>query len=428
MEFEKMLMNANNKKLIIFDVDGVIFNSQFLLHLSLKSSIFNYLKALYLCFLFSINCLNMRDLLERVYIDIKGLKEDDIWQVYNNMKMVKYANETISKITQKGHYVSLISSGVPDILVKDLASRLDAGCGHGIDVTINNGIYTGEIGGQLSFHEGKVRVVEKLLEVHNTTWDDVVVVGDDRNNLDIMELAKVSIGFNSYYPVRKKVKYLIDSNDLRDVLEYVFNEDEITFDKLSLGFKHEIALSWSQEFRRKGIHACSLLVPIFSGVNYVLTLIMLIAMTVLYSASEWARLNGFRFPVLSFITKQCVRSSERRRFAFAPITLASGVVLSLLFFSPIVASVTIAILACADSMATIVGKFYGTVRIPYNPKKSIEGTVAFFITAFICAFIYLPLKTALIVSLVSCIIESLPVEFDNITVPLGAGMVLGLLI
>ncbi len=421
-------MSSNNKKLIIFDVDGVIFRNQFLLCLSRNSSILNYVRALYLCFLFSINCLNMRILLEKVYIRAKGLKEDDLWQVYYKMEMVKNAEKTIQEINSRGHYVALISSGVPDILMKDLAEKLHAGCGYGIDVKINSGVCTGEIDGPLSYCEGKAQAVEKLLKTQNLTWDDVIVVGDDRNNLDIMGLAKVSIGFNSYYPVRKKAKYLADGNDLSKVLDFINNEDEITFDELSASLKHEISSSWSQEFRRKGVHACSLFVPLIAGVNYLLTLGVLVAITIVYMASEWARLNGVGFPVLSFVTRQCVRFSERRRFAFAPVTLALGVVLSLVLFPTLIACVTIAILACADSMATIVGKFYGKIRIPYNHKKSLEGTAAFFITAFICAIIYVPLKTALIVSLVSCIIESLPVKHDNITIPLGTGLFLGLLI
>lgn len=421
-------MSANNKKLIIFDIDGVIFKSQFLLCLSRNSGILNYMRALYLCFLFSINCLNIRVLLERVYINIKGLKEDDLWRAYYKVKMVENAEKTIQEINNKGHNVALISSGVPDILMEDLAERLNAGCGYGIDVKINNGIYTGEIDGLLSYREGKVQVVDKLLRTHNITWEDVIVVGDDRNNLDIMELAKVSIGFNSYYPVRKKAKYLTDGNDLSKVLEFINLEGEPTFDELSAGLNREISFSWGQEFRRKGVHVCSLFVPLLAGINYLLTLKLLAAITIVYLASEWARLNGIRFPVLSFVTRLCVRSSERRKFALAPVTLALGVVLSLVLFPPLVACVTIAILACADSMATIVGKFYGKVRIPYNHKKSLEGSVAFFITAFLCAVIYVPFKTALIVSLVSCIIESLPVDYDNISIPLGTGLFLGLLI
>ena len=421
-------MPSSHKKLIIFDIDGVIFKSQFLLCLSWNSGILNYMRALYLCFLFSINYLSVRVLLERVYLNIKGLKEEDLWRIYYKTKMVKNAEETIQEINNSGHYVAMISSGVPDILMKDLAERLYASCGYGIDVTISNGFCTGEIGGSLSYSEGKVNLVEKLLKTHNITWNDVIVVGDDRNNIDIMELAKVSIGFNSYYPVRKKAKYLADGNDLRKVLDFIDLENEPTFDELTAGLKSEISLSWSQEFRRKGIHACSLFVPMLAGVNYLLTLKILILITILYLASEWARLNGIRFPILSSITRLCVRSSERRRLAYAPVTLALGVVLSLVLFPALVACVTIAILACADSMATIVGKFYGKIRIPYNHKKSLEGSVAFYITAFMCAVIYVPLKTALIVSLVSCIIESLPIEFDNISIPLGTGLFLGLLI
>ena len=423
-----IIMSFNNKKLIIFDVDGVIFKSQFLLCLSWNSGILNYIRAWYLCFLFSINYLSMRILLEKVFIRVKGLKEEDLWHLYYKTKMVTNAEETIREISNKGYVIALISSGVPDILIRDLAERLGAGCGYGIDVKIDNGFCTGEIGGLLSYSDGKLQLVDKLLKTHNNTWDNVIVVGDDRNNLEIMEHAKVSIGFNSYYPVRKRAKYLADGNDLRKVLDFINIEDEPTFDELSVGLKHERSSSWGQELRRKGIHACSLFVPLFAGINYTVTLELLVTITILYSASEWARLNGIRFPLLFSITGSCVRFSERRRFAFAPITLALGVVLSLVLFPALVACVTIAILACADSMATIFGKFYGKFRIPYNYNKSIEGSVAFFITALICAAIYLPLKTALIVSLVSCIIESLPVKHDNISIPLGTGLFLWLII
>ncbi len=421
-------MSANNKKLIIFDVDGVIFKSQLLLSFSRHSGLLNYLRALYLCFLFCINSLNIHVLLERIYINIKGLNEEDLWHIYSKMKIVQNAEETIREISNKGHVVALISSGVPDILIKDLTDKLHADCGYGIEVETDNGVCTGKIGGSLSYSKGKIQIVEKMLKKHNMIWDDVIVVGDDKNNLDIMELAKVSIGFNSYYPVRKRAKYLADGNDLRKVLDFINIEDEPTFDELSAGLKYEASSSWGQELRRKGIHACSLLVPLLAAVNYLLSLELLLAITIVYAVSEWARLNGIRFPVLSYITGSCVRSSERRRFAFAPVTLALGVLLSLVLFPTLIACVTIAILACADSMATIVGKFSGKIRIPYNHNKSIEGSAAFFITAFICAAVYLPLKTALIVSLVSCIIESLPVNHDNITIPLGTGLFLGMLI
>lgn len=421
-------MVTKNKKLIIFDTDGVIFKSQLLLQLSMHLGILNYVRTLYLCFLFSINYINIRELLERVYVMFKGLKEEDLWQVYYNMKQVKYARETIRYIGDKGHYVAIISSGVPDFLMKNLSERLNADFGCGIEVKIDNGVLTGGIGGLLSFHEGKVQVVEQLLKVNKITWNDVIVVGDDRNNLDIMVLAKASIGFNSNYPVRKKAKYLVDGNDLRNVLDYINIEDDPTFVELSSSMKRELSFSWKQEFRRKGVHVCSVLVPFLANVNYLLTLKLLIGITIFYLFSEWVRLNGIRLPVLNFVTRLCVRSSERRRFALAPLTLSLGVILSLILFSRTIACIVIIIVACADSVATIVGMFYGRVKVPYNRKKSVEGSIAFLVSAFICSIFYLPLGIALIVSLVSCIIETLPIEFDNISIPLGTGLFLGLII
>jgi HAD superfamily phosphoserine phosphatase-like hydrolase len=378
--------------------------------------------------LFSINLTNIRELLEKVYVLFIGLTEDDLWQVYHNMKQVKHAEETIRYIRDRGHCVVLISSGVPDFLMKHLSGRLKADCGYGIDVKMNNGVFTGEIGGSLSFHEGKVQIVEQLLKVNKLAWDDVIVVGDDRNNLDIMELAKVSIGFNSYYQVRRKAKYLVDSNDLRKVLDCISIEDDPSFDELSSSLKQEISFSWMQEFRRKGVHVCSVSVPFLANVSYLITLKLLIIITILYMFAEWVRLNGFRIPVLNFITRLCVRPGERRRFALAPLTLSTGVILSLILFPKLIACIVIMIVACADSMATIIGMLYGRVKLPYNRKKSVEGSVAFFLTAFVCAFIYLPLMTALIVSVVSCIIETLPIEFDNVSIPLGTGLFLGLII
>ncbi len=421
-------MVNHSKKLIVFDTDGVIFKSQLLLSFSRYSGTVNYIRILYVCFLFSINFINIRELLEKSYVLFRGLKEEDLWQVYHNMKQVKYAEETVRYIRDKGHCVALISSGVPDFLMKHLSGRLNADYGYGIGVKMDNGVVTGKIGGMLSSPDGKVKIVEQLLKVNKMTWDDVIVVADDRNNLDIMELAKASIGFNSYYPVRKKAKYLVDSHDLRNVLDCISLEDDPSFDELSSSRRHEVSFSWMQEFRRKGVHFGAVLVPVLAGINFSITLNLLTAITVLFMFSELLRLNGVSLHVINPITRLCIRTREQRSFTIAPVTLSLGIIFSLLLFSKLVASLVIIIVAFSDSIATIVGRFYGRVKIPYNHGKSLEGSTAFLISAFICSIFFLPLWIALIVSFVSCIIESLPIQFDNISIPLGTGLFLGLII
>ncbi|MEE9260761.1 MAG: HAD-IB family phosphatase, partial [Candidatus Scalindua sediminis] len=414
-------MTDINKKLIVFDTDGVIFKSQLLLRLSWHSGIIIYLRALFLCLLFGINRLTMRALLERVYDKLKGIKEEEFWRVYYKMKLVRSAEEAIRCIRNNGHYVALISSGVPDFLMRHLAKRLHASYGYGIDTKMDNGIFTGEINGSLSFHEGKVQVVEQILKESNITWNDVIIVGDDRNNLDIMALAKASIGFNSNYSVRKKAKYLADGNDLKQVLSYIEIEEDPSFSELSSKLSQEFTHSWRQEFRRKGIHFGAVLVPFFAGVNFTLTLDLMITITVLFMFSELLRLNGISFPIMNLITRLCIRTGEQRRFTIAPVTLSLGIILSLLLFPKLIACVVIIIVALSDSIATVTGRFYGRIRIPYNHGKTVEGSMAFFVSAFMCSIFFVPLGIALIVSFVSCIIESLPFKIDNISVPLGTG-------
>ncbi len=421
-------MTDINKKLIVFDTDGVIFKSQLLLRLSWHIGVFTYLRAVYLCFMFNINCLTLRELLERIYACLEGTRESEFWRIYYKMKRIKNAEETIRRIRDKGHYIALISSGVPEFLMKHLAKRLHANYGCGIDTKMDNGIFIGKIGGILSLPQGKVQIVEQILKDNNITWDGVIVVGDDRNNLDIMNRAKASIGFNSIYPVRKKAKYLADGNDLKKVLDYIDIEDDPSFTEFSSSLSREFAYSWRQELRRKGIHVCAALIPFLASINFTLTLYLLFIITLLYIFSELFRLNGIAFPVLNLITKLCIRSNEQRYFTTKPVTLSLGIIFPLLLFSKLIASIAILILAFSDSMATIVGKFYGRYRIPYNHKKSIEGSMAYFASAFICSIFYIPLQTALIVSFVSCIIESLPIKIDNLSVPLGTGLFLVLII
>ena len=422
------MVNNLKNKLIVFDTDGVIFKSQFLLHLSWYSGIFNYLRSLFLCILFNFKYLSIEELLGRIFLRLKGMSEEELWQVYYKMKIMKNAEETIRSIRSRGHCVALMSSGVPDFLVRHLARKLHANYGYGIDTMIANGAFTGEIGGLLSRHDGKALVVEQILRENNISWSSVIVVGDDRNNLDIMALAKASIGFNSNYPVRKKAKYLVDGNDLKKVLDYIKIEDDPTFAELSSGLRREFAFSWSQEFKRKAIHVCAAFIPIFASINFSLTIKLLLIISILYLFSEWLRLNGITFPILSFITRSCTRTGELRNFAFAPAKLSLGIVITLLLFPKIIAYVVIMILAFSDSIATMAGRYYGRYRIPYNRMKSVEGSLAFFVSAFVCSIFFIPLKAALLAAFVSCIIESLPLRFDNLTIPLGTGLILWLVI
>lgn len=407
------------------DVDGVLFRGHFILHLARHAGIFIYIRTALLCFLFNINKISIRELITRVYARFKGITLEEAKKVYQNIALIKHARETIETLHNHGYQVVLISSGVPDLFVKDLAARLSANNGYGVKIDINNSQLTGEVFGRLSKSIGKKEIIENILHKNNLTWKDTIILVDDRNNLNIMHKASMNIGVNAHYPVRQQAQHLIDSGNLAEVLDILDIEDADTYKTLFAGMRKQYTHSWYQEIRRKLLHILIACVPVFSSLVYHTTLTVLFALSIIYMISECLRINGYSFPLLGRVTKSSIRRMEERGIAFGPVTLIFGAILSLLFFPPVIASTVIMIVAFADTAATIVGRSMGNHRIFYNKKKSWEGTIAAWIVAFLCGCIYLPISYALLAASFSSIIESLPLKsLDNLFVPISTGILL----
>lgn len=407
------------------DVDGVLFKGHFILHQARHAGRLIYIRTALLCFLFSINKISIQELITRVYARFKGIPLEQAKKVYQNITVIKHARETIDTLRKHGYRVVLISSGVPDFFVKDLATRLSAHSGYGVEIGTNNSTLTGEVFGRLLRSTGKKEIIEDLLHENNLTWKDTIVLVDDRNNLNIMHKASINIGVNANYPVRRQAQYLIDSGNLAEALDILDIADADTYKTLFAGMRKQYAHSWYQEIRRKLLHILIASVPIFSNLVYHATLTVLFALPIIYMISECLRINGYSFPMFGRITKSSIRRMEERGVAFGPVTLIFGAILSLLFFPPVIASTVIMIVAFADTAATIVGRRMGNHRIFYNKKKSWEGTIAAWIVAFLCGWIYLPISYALLAASFSSIIESLPLKsLDNLLIPISTGILL----
>ncbi|MBM4053141.1 MAG: hypothetical protein FJ264_00415 [Planctomycetes bacterium] len=419
------MQNTPKNKIIILDVDGVLFQGHFLIYMSRHLGFLMYIRTILLCILFNIGKLPFHVFIKRVYSSFRNVPLEQAKKVYEAIPLIRNAKETIEVLRNNGYAVVLISSGVPDVFVKDLAERLSAISGYGITAGIKDGKLTGEITGHLIMPGGKVTMVEKELQQYNLSWKDVIVLVDDRNNLEILEKSYISIGVNAQYSIRKRANYLIDSKNLSETLDILNIADANTYKTLFSGMRKQFAHSWYQELRRKSLHIIIALVPVFSQFLFATTLTVLFSLVALYLISEFLRINGFSFPMFGIVTKSSIRKREERGIAFGPVTLILGASLSILFFPKEIASVVIWIVAFSDAAATLVGKSIGNFRIPYNRQKSIEGSFAALIVAVFCGCIYLPVIPAIIAAFIACFIESLPLRaLDNLLMPVGTGLVL----
>jgi phytol kinase len=91
-----------------------------------------------------------------------------------------------------------------------------------------------------------------------------------------------------------------------------------------------------------------------------------------------------------------------------------------------IACIVILILSIGDAMSTLVGKFYGKIRIG---SKSIEGTIAFIVFSLIGNIVFLIiagradlLGITVIMTTAGALLELQPVIDDNLAVPIGLTM------
>ena len=345
----------------------------------------------------------------------RGLSVEELLSAFRNVPLLPHTEEVFARLRGRGLKVALISSGLPQIAVEDLAARLNADFAFGLEVEQDKGLLTGSVGGEIVKRNGKALILDKTLALEGFARKDCIVIADDRNNASIFYPESLKIGYNPDLTITWKSDFAVKGS-LLDVVSIIEQKQ-----------KPERKMS-GNEAVREVIHACGLLVPLAAvhlGV-YLAVLVLLLTMLI-YVASELARIEGKAVPLLSSITLKATTDSERYEFATTPIALAIGVTLSLLLFQPPVSYAAVAIVSLGDSAASVFGKLFGRTGIPFNKGKNLEGSVAGFLFALSGASIFLLPLQALVGAVVGMLVECLPLPVnDNLTIPLVTGSALTL--
>ncbi len=130
-----------------------------------------------------------------------------------------------------------------------------------------------------------------------------------------------------------------------------------------------------------------------------------------------------------------MRRSEKLSFSGLPF-YALGVGLSILFYESHIAILSILFLIYADPIASIIGVKFGRERL--LPNKTLQGTLAAFLTALLIAIVYLAINKihspniilfcflGAIAAAISELMSSFNID-DNLTIPVVSGLFLTLL-
>ncbi len=177
------------------------------------------------------------------------------------------------------------------------------------------------------------------------------------------------------------------------------------------------------ELKRKGMHVFfgTLFVVLYAyhliTPWYILILLLLgIVWTVLFRNQD---IPGLQWVLDNF---------ERKDIPFkgmGVITMLVGIFVSFLAFERNIALAAVLVITWGDAASAVFGKLWGRHRFPWS-RKTLEGTLAGIMFAFVAQLFFVPWLPALLAAVIAMLFESLDLKKlhldDNILIPLIAGL------
>ncbi len=151
-------------------------------------------------------------LIERV-ATLKGLSEDILNQVANELRPTKGARELVDAIHQRGGKAAAVSGGFIQLLgpVRD-AIGFDFAQANTLE--ISDGLLTGNVQGEIVDREVKARALKSWAGELGVPLGRTIAVGDGANDLGMMSVAGLSVAFCAKPVVRENAKIALNERDL----------------------------------------------------------------------------------------------------------------------------------------------------------------------------------------------------------------------
>ena len=209
---------ASTKRLVQLDVDSTFIQQEAIELLAAKAGALDEVSR--------ITAAAMRgeldfaqSLIARVAL-LQGLPEDVIMQVQHEVTLTDGAAELVAALHQEGHYVSLVSGGFTNIL-QPIVDELKIDFYRANTLEIIDGQLTGNVLGSIVDRAAKAQALREFAQACSVELSNTVAIGDGANDLDMMEIAGISIAFNAKPIVEAAADYSITEPSLRSVVSLI---------------------------------------------------------------------------------------------------------------------------------------------------------------------------------------------------------------
>lgn len=148
---------------------------------------------------------------------LAGLPESVFAEVLEQVVVTAGVPELVTGVHAAGGLVGVVSGGFHEV-IDPIAARvgLDHWCANRLAVA--EGVLTGGLAGPVVDAAAKARKLQEWAGAAGIPLRQTVAVGDGANDLPMMAIAGLAVGFDAKAPVRDEAGVLLDERDLSAVL------------------------------------------------------------------------------------------------------------------------------------------------------------------------------------------------------------------
>jgi phosphoserine phosphatase len=148
---------------------------------------------------------------------LKGLPESVFETVGAQVRLTDGVPEMISGIQSAGGRVGVVSGGFHEV-VDPIASRIALNYWRANRLEVDDGRLTGGLSGPIIDAEAKASTLREWAADFGVPLSQTVAVGDGANDLPMMAITGLAVGFDAKAPVRDEANVIMDRRDLAQLL------------------------------------------------------------------------------------------------------------------------------------------------------------------------------------------------------------------
>lgn len=207
-----------NKRLIVFDMDSTLIQTEVIDELAELCHVGDEVKAI------THRAMNgeidFDESLKMRVSKLKGLKAEKMQEVLEKLPLTPGVEEFIKTIKMLGYKVALISGGF-SFFADALKKRLGLDYSFANELEIKDGALTGQVTGTIVNANQKAMLVKLIAQQENISLEQVVAIGDGANDLPMLSTAGLGIAFHAKDVVKKAAEQHLSHGPMTSILYFL---------------------------------------------------------------------------------------------------------------------------------------------------------------------------------------------------------------